>query len=479
MKKMYTENLVIGAGPAGLTCAMKVSEAGKKVILIEKENKIGGFGKTLEFKEDGLIFKTDIGPHRFFSKNKYLYEMISKLLKENWILVNRKTRQFIDGKFYDYPINFGQAIKNIGALKGAKIGLDYFSAIFKYKLLKKDIENFEDYIVANFGRELGEFNMLNYTEKIWGIPCKEIHPDWAKQRIKGLNLVSAVKNALLKSEGPKTLVDQFYYPKYGTGFLYDTMGGKIKEKGNEIYTNSYPEKILHDCRKIKEAEIIVNGKKEIFEIGNLIESIPLTDFLDLMDPKPPEEVLNASKKLRWRNQVYLFLTLDKERITDDNWIYFPNKEIPFGRVSEMKNFSEEMSPQDKTSLFIEFFVFENEDIWKMNKDELFTLALPYFEKLGFFKKEEVREHYLFKKEKVYPVYDLEYIKNLEIIKKYLDKFENLYYIGRPGRFNYTNQDHSLEMGLLAAKSIIENKKYEFDKIGKENEYFEEGPVVSN
>jgi protoporphyrinogen oxidase len=471
--------LILGGGPAGMACAMELHNAGKISTIIEKDVKIGGLAKTLEFKEDNFLFRTDIGPHRFFSKNKYLYDFIENLLNERWIVVKRQTRQFIDGKFYDYPINAMQAFRNIGLFRAMGMGFSYFNAIIKYRLFNKKIISFEDYIISNFGKKLGEFNMLNYTQKIWGISCKKIHPDWAEQRIKGLNLRSALMDAIFKKkdkEGPKSLVDQFYYPQYGTGLIYDTIAKKIKDRGSDIQTNSFPVKIKHNDSKITELELDINGERKVVHPDNVVSSIPINEFIKLLSPKPPKEVEEAVNGLKWRAQVYLFITLDKEKITDDNWIYFPNTEIPFGRLAEMKNFSKDMSPKNKTSLFVEFFVTEGDNIWNMEKDELFSLAMKHFEKLKLFSKKEVRNYYVFKKTHVYPVYDLHYPKHLAVIKKYLDKFENLFYIGRPGRFQYTNQDHSLEMGILAARSIIENKKYNLDDVGAEKEYFESGYI---
>ncbi|MEM3373729.1 MAG: FAD-dependent oxidoreductase [Candidatus Woesearchaeota archaeon] len=468
-------NIILGAGPAGMSALYELHKNNIKAIVIEKEDKIGGLAKTLIFKEKDLIFRTDIGPHRFFSKNKYLYDMIEELLGNDWILVKRKTRQYIEGKFYDYPINALQAFKNIGLIKSAEIGLSYLESIIKYRLLKNEIKNFEDYIEANFGKKLGNFNMLNYTEKIWGIPCNRLHADWAKQRIKGLSLTAALKNAIFKQKGPKTLVDAFYYPKYGTGTIYETIAKKTKAT---IHTNSYPLKIYHNNKKILKIDFLINGKKETISPLNVISSIPITIFLNLLEPLPNKEVIQAANNLKWRSQVYLFITLNKKQISEDNWIYFPNKEIPFARISEMKNFSKEMSPKDKTSLFVEYFVYENDKIWNMNKNQLFELTMKHLQKTKLISKKDVRNYYLIKKKFVYPVYDLEYEKNLETIKKYLNQFDNLYYVGRPGRYQYTNQDHSLEMGILAAKSIIDGKKYDIDKIGSEKEYFEKG-VIKN
>lgn len=476
--RMDNGTLIIGAGPAGLACAMELCRAGQTATVIEKDESIGGLAKTLTIQDGDATFLTDIGPHRFFSKNKYLYDFIEDLLAEEWRAVPRYTRQFIDGKFFNYPVNAMQVVKNIGMLKSMRMGFDYFWAVMKYKVFRAKISTFEDYVVAHFGRALAEFSMINYTEKIWGIPAATIHPDWARQRIKGLNLLSVLKNALFlgKGKNPKSLVDEFYYPQFGTGRIYEAIVERLRAKGNAIHTNSHPTKVRHDGKRITEVELSMNGETRVVKPKTLVESVPLTSFLELLDPAPPAEVMEASKALRWRSQIYLFLTLDKPRITKDNWIYFPNKEIPFGRVSEMKNFSDEMSPKDKTSLFIEFFVFETDAIWTKSKEEIFEEVLPYFETWGFFTRDEVRSTYLIKRSHVYPVYDMTYESNVNTIKAYLDKLENLVYIGRPGRFRYTNQDHSLEMGILASKTVMDGTRFDLDEIGAEHEYFESGRI---
>ena len=473
---MEEKILILGAGPAGLACAMELSKANLKSTIIEKEDSVGGLAKTLTFKEGKQTFRTDIGPHRFFSKNKYLYEFIEDLLGRDWIKVKRQTRQLIAGKFYDYPIKATQAFGNVGVKRAAIMGFSYFKGYIIYKVLGKKIENFEDHTIANFGRALGEFNMLNYTEKVWGIPCNKIHPDWANQRIKGLNLVSAILNTVFKKKGPKTLIDTFYYPKFGTGTIYETISKRILKKGSKIFTNSTPIKINHKENRITTIDVKINGKTQSISPNKIVSSIPITHFVNMLSPTPPKEVINALAKMNWRAQIYLFITLNKEKVTDDNWIYFPEIEIPFGRIAEMKNFSKEMSPKNLTSLFLEFFVNEGDKMWNLSEQELFELSIKELEKLNLAKRNEVRRYYMLKRKNVYPVYDLEYKSNSKIVKDYLDKFENLYSIGRPGRFKYNNQDHSLEMGILAAKSITDNKKYDIENVGEEQEYFEKGKL---
>lgn len=472
------EILVLGAGPAGLACAMELSRHGKRCSVVERDEQIGGLAKTLTIREGDDVFLTDIGPHRFFSKNQYLYDFIEDLLHEEWRRVPRLTRQFVDGKYFNYPVNFSQVVRNLGLWKSARIGFDYFWARLRYGLFKKPLRTFEDYVVANFGRSLAEFSMINYSEKIWGIPCAEIHPDWAKQRISGLNLWSVLQKAigLGGKKGPKSLVDEFYYPQFGTGRIYAEIGRHLERAGTEIVTGCEPVRVRHDGRRITEVDIAGADGAVTVRPGHVVESVPLTRFLQLLEPAPPAAVLDAASRLRWRAQVYLFLTLNKEQVTADNWIYFPQKDIPFGRTSEMKNFSKDMCPPGKTSFFIEFFAFEGDATWNMSKEQLLDLVLPYFEKWGFFTRADIRQAYLMRRSHVYPVYDTEYKDRVQTIRDWLDGFENLIYVGRPGRFRYTNQDHSLEMGIIASRIILEGRRYDMDTVGAENEYFEKGPI---
>lgn len=485
MKTIKTDILIIGAGPAGLSAAMELSRAGKDFMLIEKQPTPGGLARTYTFKEGEHTFYSDNGPHRFFSKNQYLYDFIEDLIDEDWIVVNRQTRQHIDGKFYDYPVNAAQALSNLGPWKSLRIGTDYGLAKIQYDLLGKKPTNFYEYTIANFGKTLGNFNMINYTEKIWGIPAREIHSDWAGQRIKGLSLGALMKDTAKRALGqggsdkPKTLIDTFYYPSKGTGLIYDTIVKRITELGYKVVFNTQPTKVVHSKNKVTAVEVEGPDGKYIIECNHLVESVPMKQFLPLLSPTIPKEVAEANTKLRYRSQVYLFLTLDKESISTDQWIYFPSKETPMARISEMRNFSKTMSPEGKTSLFIEFFCFEGDDIWNMSTEELYDIAIEYFEKIGFFTRDEVRNKYVLREKNVYPVYDVHYKEYLAVLKKYMDGFENLYYIGRPGRFRYNNQDHSLEMGILAAKSLIDGVKYDIEKVGSETEYYESGNLAKS
>ncbi|MBN1792152.1 FAD-dependent oxidoreductase [Candidatus Woesearchaeota archaeon] len=463
--------ILLGAGAAGLACALKLSEAGKKPLIYEKSTQIGGLAKTLSFKEGNLVFRTDLGPHRFLSGNKQAYEAVRSLLEKELLTVRRSTRQFIRGKFYDYPIRPVQAFMNIGLFRAGLLLASYLKSAAYYRILRKSPNNFEEHIESQFGKSLGDFCMLNYTEKIIGFPCKKIHPVWANERIAGLNLLSVIRNAVLNEDeeskkdkaagsSPKSLVNEFHYPRYGIGSIYTRMLDHVSKKGGKLHLNAEPSRIKMAGKKIYSIEFKGGGNDQgggVEAVRNpsfVVSSIPITELIKRITPLPPKKVRDAAGRLKWRSQIYLFLTLNKRQVTRDNWMYFPDNEIPFGRISEMRNFSRQMSPEGKTSLLVEFFVDENDATWKMGSKQLLDHALPHLERIGFLKKEDVRNHYVIRISHAYPLYDLGFEKNLELVMGYIDKVENLTCIGRSGRFRYNNQDDSIEAGFSAAEKII-------------------------
>lgn len=469
--------LVLGAGPSGMAAAFELHRAGKNVTIVEKSDRVGGLSKTFQYGE----FKTDIGPHRFFSQNRSLYDFIEGLLGESWIKVDRLTRFYINGKFFMYPVELMNALINVGPYNAIRVLRDFSLEKIKRIFVNPEARSFEEKVVSVFGRALAELNMLNYTEKIWGLPCSEISPQWADQRIKGLSIYEVVKKASTRAEGKaKTLVDQFYYPDEGTGLIYERIRERVlsgDDDGNELVLRSRPVKIYHDDKEI--SEIIIrgdDGEESISRPDHVISSIPIVELVRLLDPRAPNEVLKAVENLRFRSHVALFVTLDKTSVFPDQWIYFPDREVPFARIMEPKNFSPRLSPPDKTSLLIEFFCWENDLIWRAGKEDLLEESARWLEKLGFIKREEVIESFVHREKSAYPVYDLGYERPIEVIKGYLGQLENLQCVGRAGTFRYNNQDHALEMGILAARSIIEGRKYDIDAVGSGRGYFERGDM---
>lgn len=457
-----------------MAAAMELSRAGSKCTIVEKASAVGGLSKTLEFTSLEGTYRTDIGPHRFFSKNRYLYDFIEDLLGEEWITVDRCTRFHVGGKYYSYPIRLGNVLGNLGPRKCWKVIGDFLSARLRAAFDRHPPRSFEDYAVSRFGRALAEFNMLNYTEKIWGLPCSQISQDWALQRIGGLSFGALLRRLVSRRGGPKSLVDTFYYPEFGTGTIYKAIADRIRATGSRVLLKSEPIAIHWRESMVTAVDVRTPQGMICCAPENVVSSIPITQVLSLLSPAPPRHVLDAAGRLRFRSQVYLFLTVQKERVSHDNWTYFPDKEIPFGRISEMKNFSPRMCPPGHTSLFVEFFCFEGDDLWTMDKDALAGLTFRWLERLGILSRADVRTVHHHRQANVYPLYDLQWRTNIRTVTEWLDSFENLFAIGRPGRFRYTNQDHSLEMGILAARSILDGRRYNVDDVGAEAEYFERG-----
>jgi protoporphyrinogen oxidase len=466
--------LILGAGPAGISAAYELNKAGKNVIVLEKELAIGGLSRTLKFGQ----FYTDIGPHRFFSQYQELYELIEGLLGENWIEVSRFTRFYSNNYFFNYPVDLINVLKGVGGFKGIYFLLDFLKAKFKNIAgIGKQIISFEDKMISDFGRSLFELNMSQYTEKIWGIPCSQISPDWANQRIKNLSLLDIVKKNLFKNtKGPKTLVDAFYYPDQGAGLIYEKMKERfLKKTENDLLLNSVPLEVHHEKGRIKKVVADINGKIIDISPDFLLSSIPITLFISLLRPLPPQDVLQAAKRLIFRSHVILFITLNRPAVFPDQWMYFPDKEIPFARIMEPRNFSAKLSPPGKTSLTIEFFCNYEDDIWLCSKERLFELSIGWLEENKFLDRTEVIDLFIHRQRYAYPVYDLEYSKNLEIVKDFCLKLEGVELIGRSGRFRYNNQDHALMVGLLAAQNIIAGDRiFDLDSIGKEEKYLERG-----
>ena len=452
---------ILGGGPAGLSAAYNLSKHDKHSYIFERDNIVGGLAKTLKFEN----FLTDIGPHVFFSKKKSLYDWYLDKIKGHAVRVKKQSRFFIDGKYFTYPVDLKNALTGVGIFKAIRMVLDYLYEKVKRFFFRKEIKNFEDYAISNFGKTLANFNILNYTRKSWGVSCKELSLYLAQLRIKNISLMSTLKSIIFKvRDMTNETITHFFYPDLGSQILYNNLQKKIESKHlNKILLNSRAVGINHDGKKIKSVVVGVKGKKKTFECTHCISSIPVTELVSIMNPPPPKKTLDAVKKLKFRSQIYVYVMLNKERVTDDNWIYFPDESIPFGRISEPKNFSKKMVPKGKTSLFVEYYVDYDDGMWKMEDKDLYDLTIRELEKLGYIRREEVIKCFTHRERDVYPLYDINFQEPLKEIMAYLSTFRNLYSTGRGGSFKYHGQDVSIEMGREVAEAIVENRAHRTDK----------------
>ena len=466
---MLYDAIIIGAGPAGLTAAYELSETNKQIIVLEKKLQVGGLAETKVFGS----YRYDIGPHRFFTKNKEVNDLFLKMLGKDAILVNRKTRILFKGKYFDYPLTPVNALFGLGVLESLKIGFSYIYARVKSYLKISKINNFEDWVVDRFGYKLYKNFFKNYTEKVWGIDCKDIGPDWAAQRIKGLSLSTAIRFALFPNskKRPKTLIDEFYYPKMGAGMLWEKFENYLVKKNIEVVkgSNVFKVKKLNNIYEVSYKDI--DGKIQKLETKNILFSNPLLEFIKILEPHVPKEVIEAAEGLSYRNHISVHLTIDK-KLFEDNWIYIHSPDLHLARIADFSNFSLDMSPEGTFPLTLEYFCYEDDKIWNNENKKIISYATSELRKI-FKENFEVIHSEVTRNAKAYPVIKTGYEIKIKTIRNWLKGQDNLLAIGRSGMFKYNNQDHAMATGLYAARNLLGVGDYDPWIVNVDGEYHEE------
>ena len=461
--------IIIGAGPAGLTAAYELSESNNKVLLIEKKSQVGGLAETKVFGS----YRYDIGPHRFYTKNQEVYKLFLEMLGSDAVEVDRKTRILFNNRYFDYPLTPLNALFGLGLAESVVIGFSYLFARVKSYLSISKINNFEDWVVDRFGKKLFNNFFKNYTEKVWGIDCKDIGSDWAAQRIKGLSLSTAIKFALFPNskKRPKTLVDKFYYPRLGAGMLWEKFEEHIANKGIEVLKN----KKVTAVKKIEDGFSIIyedgENNKTSVETKNVFFSNPLLEFISIYDFDVPQSVIDSAKSLNYRNHISVHITIDK-KLFDDNWIYIHSPDLDMARISDFTNFSDDMSEAGTYPLTLEYFCFEDDDIWNKQNKDIIDFALNELINI-FDDKFNVIHTEVSRNANAYPVIKTGYQEHIDVIKDWLSSLPNITAIGRSGMFKYNNQDHAMATGLYAARTLLGQGDYDPWEVNVDGEYLEE------
>ena len=464
--------IIIGAGPAGLTAAYELSDSDKEVLVLEKKRRVGGLAETKVYGD----YRYDIGPHRFFTKNKEVYDLFLEVLNNDAVAVKRKTRILFKNSYFDYPLTPLNALFGLGVVESITVGFSYIIARLKSYLRITKINNFEDWVVDRFGRKLFNNFFKNYTEKVWGIDCKDIGSDWAAQRIKGLSLSTAIKFALFPNskKRPKTLVDEFYYPKLGAGMLWEKFEEIVTKKNIEVSK----EKTVTDIKTTDKGFIVSfqdsEGNEKSEEAKNIFFSNPLLEFIDIFDGSVPQKVIDSAKSLNYRNHISIHITVDK-KLFDDNWIYIHSPNVTMARIADFTNFSEEMSVEGNYPLTLEYFCFENDEIWNKPNNEIIEYGLKELRSI-FDVEFNVVHSEISRSSKAYPVIKTGFQVHIDIIKEWLSSLSNITAIGRSGMFKYNNQDHAMATGLYAARTLMGLGNFDPWEVNIDGEYHEE---VSN
>ncbi len=518
--------IIIGAGPAGLTAAFEIlTKTDIKPIIFEQTGDIGGISKTINYKGNRI----DIGGHRFFSKSDRVMKFWMDLIpiqtapSKDDILLNRelppnefkKTTeadpQKIDNvmlvrerlsrilflrKFFDYPISLTLiTVANLGIFRMVKITLSYLKArIFRIK----EEKSLEDFFINRFGRELYKTFFKDYTEKVWGISCDKINPQWGAQRIKGLSITRAIIHAVKavlykdKSIGQKevetSLISQFLYPKYGPGQLWEILADVIRLKGGQIFINSKVVELENQNGKIASVTVRDEKTNEVKKINAdfVFSTMPVKELIaDMQDV--PQNVKAVADGLCYRDFITVGLLASKLKIKNstniktvnnivpDNWIYIQEKDVKIGRLQVFNNWSPYMVANDNTVwLGLEYFCDKGDEVWNLTDTQMKDFASSELEQIGIVDKSDVIDSVVARVEKTYPAYFGSY-DQFDVIKNYTDSFVNLFLIGRNGMHRYNNQDHSMLTAMTAVENIIKGaeSKENIWQVNAEEDYHEE------
>lgn len=468
--------LILGAGLAGLTAAYELVKAGYKVILLEKEDAVGGLARTIE--RNG--FRFDTGPHRWYTKNDMVNGWMLRLLGDEVIEVPRLTRIYFDNKFFHYPIKIKSTLQGMGILKTLLAVLDYGFIRMMNVFYKKEPITLEDGYINKFGRTLYLMFFKRYSEKLWGTSCRNISADWIGQRTRGFNVATIIKSALFESGKVVSFVDKFSYPKRGIGRIAEKLAESILSGGGKIYLGSEVTKIERDHKKIKSVTVKSGKKIKTIKGDEIVSTIALSDLVAGLYSKVTREIEQVNLKLTYRDELQIALFINKTKVTPDTWVYIHSLELPYVRFMEMDNWSNELSPAGTTTILFEIACNVGDETWKKNDKEIVKLiADSFIKEFGLISKSDVLGAYVHRIPKEYPVYHVGYKKDVAYLKHYLKQLTNLQLAGRNGTFRYNNMDHSIEMGLYAAWNIIEGeRKFDIESVNIEREYLEEKQVKS-
>jgi len=443
---------IIGAGPAGLGAALELSKHGiRDLIIIDKHKIPGGLARTETF--GGVRF--DIGPHRFFTKNHEVNALWHDTMGRDFIPVDRLTRIYYKSRYFSYPINVFDTLSKLGPFEALHALVSFVSA----RIVNQSIPtNFEEWIIHKFGRKLYNSFFKTYTEKVWGIPCRQISPEWAAQRIKNLDIIEVIKKAIMPNTATniKTLIEQFDFPILGAGQMYERMCEKISSQGAVFMMSCKVIAINRRGSFITSVDVKrSDDTHERISASQFFSSIPLTHFFQMLDPPESDLIKRAAESLYFRDHITVNLAVDSDFLFPDQWIYIHSPDVRMARLANYNNFSRKMvGKKNVSALSVEYFVFKTDDLWNETDDNLKSLAINELSQMKLLKASAVRNAWVVRETECYPTYFIGFQHPYCILQSRVDQFANLFSIGRGGMYKYNNQDHSIFSGILAARNYL-------------------------
>ena len=517
---MTKKAIIVGAGPAGLTAAYELlDKTYVRPMVLEATDVIGGISQTVKYKGNRM----DIGGHRFFSKNKEVMDWWARLMPVQGanskddimldlndkelspggpdpekvdrviLLRHRVSRIFFLRKFFDYPISLKlETFANMGFVHTVKSGLGFMKAII-HKLPETSLENF---YINRFGKHLYSLFFEGYTEKVWGIHPSRLGADWGSQRVKGLSVWAVIKDMITKKLGKKndtdtetSLIEQFIYPKYGPGQLWEIVAEEVKKKGGHLQMNAEVIKVHVQNDHVTSVDYkLPDGTIKNISCDYLLSTMPIKDLVGaITDIEVPQEVLRIARELPYRDFITVGLCVKQLKIKNmtkiksfkdrvpDTWIYIQERDVKIGRLQIFNNWSPYLVNDYENTMWIglEYFCTEGDEMWEMDKDAFIKMAIDELVKIDIINKDDVLDACQVKIRKAYPSYYGSYYE-LGKVKNWLDGIDNLYCLGRNGQHRYNNMDHSMLTAMECVRNIMKGKENKDNiwAVNTEEEYHE-------
>jgi protoporphyrinogen oxidase len=459
--KTYDE-VILGAGVAGLAYAWKCAKAGKRVLVLEKEPQIGGLAKSLVLQKQYIV---DYCAHRFHTANKELLDTVLSLKYLKMYKIQKKTRIYMFGKYLWYPFELPNLLRAMPIHQACLCSVDFVINAVKQNMSKTEVHTYKDWFISIYGLQLYKVMCEPYTTKIWKMDPSNISQDWADQRFGGPNLIALIRKSIKKiltlDFSRHSLEDDalapdggnFYYPRKGFQEVPDAFARECKEHGGEIVTEA-------TVTSIKTKGHILFYKKgteqHTVRYTHLVSTIPIPALYYLGERKN-SQLEKIMKKNSYMDIVFVYVIINKKQVSNDHWLYFPDEDIIFNRAVEFTNWSEKMAPKGKTCVCFDITCYKQDELWNMSDEDMSKRVVDDAVRIGYLPKDAIIDTVVQRVPYAYPVYDIGYKKRLIKTVSFLEKHD-VYLLGRTGIFRYNNSDNSIEMALQLAKNVLSGMK---------------------
>jgi protoporphyrinogen oxidase len=446
---------VLGAGPAGMSAAWRLSELGYPVTVFEREDAVGGMGRTITV---GDRYAVDFGPHTFHiretSESREILDAIKPFFGEDPLILTRGTRVLLRGKYYVYPLELLQVLTGVSPFLSARIVFDYVTATLKSTFMPaRKEDSFEEWGVRNLGRTLYDLCFGIYSARVWGLPTSQISSKQA-QRVAKLNLKNIILRVLGIRADPATYFTKYMYPRKGISLLYEGMADAVRKAGNCVRLQSPVVRLEREGSTIRRVVFTVDGREQALECDVVLSTLPLPILVNMTTPALPAEVVNHAAKLRYRSLKLIYVVLKRPVLTDFHWVYLLDEQFRVNRVSEQKNVSPYMVPADRTVLCVELSVWKDEPLWTASDEEIYRLTLRDLMQMGYgITEDEVEEYHITDIPTAYPVYELNFEDHLIPTLEGVHAIDNVLTLGRHGLFLNNSMDDNVLLGMRVADHL--------------------------